>query len=76
MKEKPKVGLLTLTGEWFSQIGADKGCYKNLPKLIEKDAQKINKTLEKDLDIVNPGIVNSRKKLNHTLKKFNSSHMG
>lgn len=70
MKEKPKVGLLTLTGEWFSQIGADKGCYKNLPKLIEKDAQKINKTLEKDLDIVNPGIVNSRKKLNHTLKKF------
>jgi len=73
--EKPKVGLLLLSGEWFSQIGANKGCYKNLPDLIEKDAQEINKSLGEYLDIVNPGIVNSREKLNHALKKFKEENI-
>ncbi len=68
--ERPKVGLLLLTAEWFTQIGASKGYYKELPKLIDEDAIKINKILKEELNIVNPGIVNSREKVKKATELF------
>lgn len=75
MRTKPKVGLLFLIGEWFSQVGATKGYYKYLPNLVEKNAQEINKSLGKYLNVVNPGIVNLREKFNKAIEKFKKENI-
>ncbi len=59
---KPKIGLLLLSAEWLTQIGADKGFYRNLPGQLSKNGKAIARLLSRRLQIINPGIVNTREK--------------
>ncbi len=69
-EERAKAGLLLLTAEWFTKVGASKGYYKKLPGLIDKDAREIDKVLRKELDVINPGIIDSEEKAGRAVEIF------
>ncbi len=59
---KPRIGLLLLSAEWLNRIGANKGFYRNLPDRIKRDGETVAQLLSRRLQVVNPGIVNTREK--------------
>lgn len=69
-KDKPIVGLLLLAGEWFNQIGAHKGLYRNLPHRLTEDSRRIVYILGKEMEVINPGLVNSTEKIRSATKVF------
>ncbi len=69
-QNRSKVGLLLLTGEWFSQIGASKGLYRNLPQQIKADGQRIAQALSESLEIINPGVVDSPARVSEAVAVF------
>lgn len=76
IQNRPKVGLLPLIGEWLGQIGAGKeGFYRNLPRQAVDDGQKIAKILGGDLEVVDPGIVNSADKVSEAVKIFKKARV-
>jgi len=54
---KPKIGLLLLTAEWFTQIGATQGTFAALPERLAADATAIEAALGAEMDVVNPGVL-------------------
>jgi len=73
--QKPKAGLFLLSAEWFAEIGASKGYYSRLPGLIAQDGLKINEILQKELDIVNPGIIDSKEKTKKAAELFKKENI-
>ncbi len=53
----PKIGLLLLTAEWFSQIGASQGSFADLPVLLRRDSARMTTLLSQDLQVLNPGVL-------------------
>jgi L-arabinose isomerase len=53
----PKIGLLLLTAEWFSQIGASQGSFASLPLSLRQDSDRITSLLGRDLQVINPGVL-------------------
>lgn len=68
--DRAKAGLLLLTAEWFAEIGASRGYYKKLPGLIDGDAKKTAQILKKELNIVNPGVIDTKEKVDRAVKLF------
>ena len=66
--EKPKVGLLLLTANWFIQIGASGGT--GLPQQLREDAARINAALGADLEVVNTGVIATREQLRESIALF------
>jgi len=67
---QPKVGLLLMTAEWFTQIGASQGSFKGLPQQLQEDAGRINEALCSELQIVNPGVLATPQQLGKALDLF------
>ena len=55
--EKPKIGLLLATAEWFTQIGASQGSFRHLSQCLDVDAARIQKALSAELEVINPGVL-------------------
>lgn len=55
--EKPKIGLLLATAEWFTQIGASQGPFRHLSQCLDVDAARIQKALSAELEVINPGVL-------------------
>jgi L-arabinose isomerase len=68
--DKPKVGLLLLTAEWFAQIGASVGSFFGLPQLLDEDAASMEQVLGIELEVVNPGILSTREEVAQALEQF------
>ena len=68
--EKPKVGLLLLTAEWFTQIGASQGSFKGLPHQLQEDAGRIDEALCSELQIVNAGVIATRQQVDEAVELF------
>jgi L-arabinose isomerase len=73
--EKPKVGLLLMTAEWFTQIGASQGSFKGLPQQLQEDAGRINEALGSDLEIVNPGVIATRQQVGEAIELFQKENV-
>jgi L-arabinose isomerase len=56
---KPKIGLLPLTSEWFTQVGATQGSFSSLPLALNADLEQIQAALAPDMDLINPGVLAS-----------------
>ena len=67
---RPRIGLLLLTAQWFSDIGASQGSFAALPDALDQDAARIEAALEADLDVVNPGVVATPAQLSTALERF------
>jgi hypothetical protein len=67
---EPKIGLLLLTAEWFSQIGASQGVFQGLSGLLDEDAANIERALAVDLEVVNPGVLATREQVSEALERF------
>ncbi|MFH0796295.1 MAG: hypothetical protein V2A65_04470 [Candidatus Omnitrophota bacterium] len=74
-RDKPRVGFLLLTGEWFKQIGAHKGLYQDLPHRLIEDSHYIVQALGKELEVINPGIVNSAERIGEATKTFQQAQI-
>ena len=70
---KPKAGLLLMTAEWFAQIGAQGGAFRDLPGLLERDACRIEAALSVDLDVVNPGVLATLAEVDEAVDLFRQS---
>ncbi len=68
--EKPKVGLLLLTAEWFAQIGASQGAFAGLPQVLDRDAAKMQEALGAELEIVHPGVLATVEQVDRALATF------
>jgi L-arabinose isomerase len=68
--EKPKVGLLLLTAEWFAQIGASAGSFQGLPQALEDDAARMERGLERELEVVSPGVLATPEQVDRALLVF------
>ena len=68
--EKPKVGLLLLSAEWFARIGASQGSFRELPKQLSDDAAAIEQALSLKLTVVNPGILATRLQVTEATRRF------
>ncbi len=62
MRDKPGIGLLLLSAEWFTTIRAGCGCFSLLPSFLKKDVSRIKKILSSEFQPVCPFIVDTRKK--------------
>ncbi len=69
---KPKIGLLLLTAEWFSEIGATGGSFAGLPKALEKDAARIETALSQELEVINPGVLATTQQVEEAVDRFRS----
>ncbi len=67
---RPRVGLLLLTAEWFTQIGASQGSFRRLPELLNADAAQIEAALSAELDVVNPGVLATRAQVGQAVELF------
>ncbi|MBL7199489.1 MAG: hypothetical protein ISS56_05025 [Anaerolineae bacterium] len=67
---RPKVGLLLLTAEWFSQIGASQGVFQGLSHLLDVDAANIEQALGVYLEVVNPGVLATRAQVSEAIERF------
>jgi L-arabinose isomerase len=54
---QPKIGLLLLTAEWFSQIGASQGSFAHLPLSLQQDSERITALLSREMEVLNPGVL-------------------
>lgn len=68
--EKPKVGLLLMTAEWFTQIGASQGSFQGLPQQLQDDAARIKEALCSEVHIVNAGVTATRQQLGEAVDLF------
>ena len=68
--DKPRVGLLLLTAEWFTEIGASAGSFQGLPQLLDEDAAKMVRSLGVELDVVSPGVLATRQQVAEAIERF------
>jgi L-arabinose isomerase len=68
--QKPKIGLLLMTAEWFSKIGAHEGPFQDLNDLLNADANSIEEILSKDLEVINPGVLATKKQIQSAIELF------
>jgi len=69
-QERPRIGLLLLTAEWFIEVGATQGSFRDLPRLLDEDAAQIDVALDANLDIVNPGVLATREQVRQAVESF------
>lgn len=69
-REKPKIGLLLLTAEWFAQIGASQGSFQGLPQLLEADAARIREALGAELEVICPGVISDKQHVDEAVQLF------
>lgn len=74
-EEKAKIGLLLLTAEWFTQIGASQDSFKGLPRQLEEDAGRIEEALRSEVQIVNPGVIASRQQVDKAVELFQKENV-
>jgi len=67
---KPKIGILLLTAEWFTQVGATQGTFGKLPESLTQDAARIEAILSESLDVVNPGVLASITQVHEACDRF------
>ena len=67
---KPKVGLLLLTADWFIQVGASQGSFSELPHRLNQDAAIIVRILSPFLDIFNPGVLSTIDEVDEAITTF------
>lgn len=67
---KPRVGLLLFTAEWFAAIGATGGSFGELPVMLKQDAAQIEQALGQDLEVNNPGILATREQVQEAAKQL------
>ncbi len=67
---KPKVGLLLLAAEWFSQIGAMAGSFAALPGQLACGAREIQAALSAELDLVTNGVDASVEAVERSVRDF------
>jgi L-arabinose isomerase len=68
--EKPKVGLLLLTAEWFTQIGTSQGAFAGLPQVLDRDAARMRDALGGKLEVVHPGVLATLEQVDRALALF------
>jgi len=68
--QKPRVGLLLLTAEWFAQIGASQGSFDDLPRILDEDAAQIERALGAELDVINPGVLATPEQVSAAVERF------
>ena len=68
--EKPKVGVLLLTAEWFAQLGASGGSFQGLPQMLDEDAAAMERALGRELEIVSPGVLATPEQVDRALLVF------
>jgi L-arabinose isomerase len=69
-REKPRIGLLLLTAEWFTQIGASQGSFRGLPQVLEQDGAQICAALRSEVEVVNPGVLATRHQVREAVALF------
>jgi len=69
-EKRLKIGVLLLAGQWLDDIGANKGFFSPLPQILKNDASEIKKLLPEDVEIIDPGMVNSRGKASRAAELF------
>jgi L-arabinose isomerase len=67
---KPRIGLLPLTSEWFTQVGATSGSFSSLPLALESDLAGIRVALEPEMALVSPGILASNQQVVEAIRLF------
>lgn len=67
---RPKIGLLLLTAEWFSQIGASQGSFSSLPGQLQEDARRITAALSGDCDLLQPGVLSRPAQVKQACAQF------
>ena len=69
-RERPRIGLLLLTAEWFAQIGAHGGSFQALPRVLAEDASRMEAALGTALDVVNPGVLATLEHVDEAVEQF------
>jgi L-arabinose isomerase len=66
----PKIGLLPLTSEWFTQVGATSGSFSSLPLALKTDLAGIQAALEPEVALVSPGVLASPQQVGEAIRLF------
>jgi L-arabinose isomerase len=67
---RPGIGLLLMSAEWFAQIGADQGLFKELSNSLHQDEVAIVQALSAELEVMNPGILTKSGQVRDAVEQF------